>query len=100
MDAFPDLASLTDQGLKNLIHELEAEETHVSTARRAPNDAGLDKLDADVSYRLRVLRGKLEFVRGELVNRPGRDNEHGGDPGGGLSGVREPRRPTPQSGGR
>ena len=50
MEALPDLASLSDADLKALIKELEAEEN-------------------DISYRRRLLHGKLDILRAELVAR-------------------------------
>ena len=50
MEALPDLAALSDAELKDLIHELEAEED-------------------DISYRRRLLHGKLDILRAELVAR-------------------------------
>ena len=50
MEALPDLASLSDSDLKALIRELEAEEN-------------------DISYRRRLLHGKLDILRAELVAR-------------------------------
>ncbi|MGE5273321.1 MAG: hypothetical protein ACM3QU_06050 [Verrucomicrobiota bacterium] len=50
MEALPDLASLSDSDLKALIKELEAEEN-------------------DISYRRRLLHGKLDILRAELVAR-------------------------------
>jgi hypothetical protein len=50
MEALPDLASLSDSDLKGLIKELEAEEN-------------------DISYRRRMLHGKLDILRAELVAR-------------------------------
>jgi hypothetical protein len=50
MDAFPDLASLSDAELKDLIHSLEAEEN-------------------EISYQRRLLHGKLDILRAELVAR-------------------------------
>jgi len=49
-DTFPDLGSLTDVELKDLIRELTEEEV-------------------DVSYRRRILHGKIDILRAELVNR-------------------------------
>ena len=49
-DTFPDLGSLTDTELKDLISVLTAEEV-------------------DVSYRRRLLHGKIDILRAELVNR-------------------------------
>ena len=50
MEALPDLASLSDPDLKALIKELEAEED-------------------EISYRRRLLHGKLDILRAELVAR-------------------------------
>ena len=50
MDTFPDLGSLQDAELKDLIQELTAEET-------------------EISYRRRILHGKIDILRAELVNR-------------------------------
>ena len=49
-DTFPDMGSMTDQELKDLIHQLTDEER-------------------EVSYRRRVLHGKIDIMRAELVNR-------------------------------
>jgi hypothetical protein len=50
METFPDLGSLQDAELKDLIQELTAEET-------------------EISYRRRILHGKIDILRAELVNR-------------------------------
>ena len=50
MDTFPDLGALSDQELKNLIQQLTEEEQ-------------------EVSYRRRILHGKIDILRAELVNR-------------------------------
>ncbi|MHB8492199.1 MAG: RsiG family protein [Solirubrobacteraceae bacterium] len=50
MDTFPDLGSLTDVELKELIGELTKEEL-------------------DISYQRRILHGKIDILRAELVNR-------------------------------
>jgi hypothetical protein len=50
MEPLPDLGSLSDEELKKLKDELEAEE-------RA------------VSYRRRILHGKIDILRAELVSR-------------------------------
>jgi hypothetical protein len=50
MEALPDLATLSDSDLKALIKQLEAEEN-------------------DISYRRRMLHGKLDILRAELVAR-------------------------------
>ena len=50
MEALPDLSKLSDPELKDLIRELEAEEN-------------------EISYRRRLLHGKLDILRAELVAR-------------------------------
>ena len=50
MEAFPDLAALTDDGLKQLIDDLTKEEL-------------------EVSYRRRILHGKIDLLRAELQAR-------------------------------
>jgi hypothetical protein len=50
VEPLPDLGSLTDSDLKQLIGQLEQEEQ-------------------DVSYRRRLLHGKIYILRGELVVR-------------------------------
>jgi hypothetical protein len=50
VEPLPDLGSLTDTDLKQLIGQLEQEEH-------------------DVSYRRRLLHGKIDILRGELVVR-------------------------------
>ena len=50
MEAFPDLASLNDDDLKQLIDELTKEEL-------------------EVSYRRRMLHGKIDLLRAELQAR-------------------------------
>ncbi len=50
MEAFPDLASLSDDDLKQLIDELTKEEQ-------------------EVSYRRRILHGKIDLLRAELQAR-------------------------------
>jgi len=49
-DTFPDLGSLTDAELKDVIRQLTDEET-------------------EISYRRRILHGKIDILRAELVNR-------------------------------
>jgi hypothetical protein len=58
MDTFPDLGSLSDQELKDLIQQLTEEEV-------------------EVSYRRRILHGKIDILRAELVNRLRRKHEDG-----------------------
>jgi hypothetical protein len=60
MDTFPDLGSLADQELKDLIRQLTEEEM-------------------DVSYRRRILHGKIDILRAELVNRLRKKHEGGED---------------------
>ena len=50
LETFPDLGSLGDQELKDLIRQLTEEEQ-------------------EVSYRRRILHGKIDILRAELVNR-------------------------------
>jgi hypothetical protein len=58
MDTFPDLGALQDEELKTLIQELTAEEQ-------------------EVSYRRRILHGKIDILRAELVNRLRKRREEG-----------------------
>ena len=58
-DTFPDLASLSDIELKDVIRQLTEEET-------------------EISYRRRILHGKIDILRAELVNRLRKKHE-GGD---------------------
>jgi hypothetical protein len=58
-DTFPDLGSLTDAELKDVIRQLTEEET-------------------EISYRRRILHGKIDILRAELVNRL-REKHDGGD---------------------
>lgn len=60
MDTFPDLGSLSDQELKDLIEQLTEEETQIS-------------------YQRRILHGKIDILRAELVNRLRRKHEGGED---------------------
>jgi RsiG-like len=50
MDNFPDLGTLSDVELKELIGELTKEEL-------------------DISYQRRILHGRIDILRAELVNR-------------------------------
>ena len=50
MEPLPDLGSLSDEQLKKLKDDLEAEER-------------------EVSYRRRILHGKIDILRAEFVNR-------------------------------
>ena len=58
MDTFPDLGALSDEELKDLIADLTKEEQ-------------------EVSYRRRILHGKIDILRAELVNRLRRRREEG-----------------------
>jgi hypothetical protein len=49
-DTFPDLATLSDVELKDVIRQLTEEET-------------------EISYKRRILHGKIDILRAELVNR-------------------------------
>lgn len=55
---FPDLGALSDQELKELIDGLTVEEQ-------------------EVSYRRRILHGKIDILRAELVNRLRKRHEAG-----------------------
>jgi len=57
-DTFPDLGSLSDEELKKLIDDLTREEN-------------------EISYRRRVLHGKIDILRAELVNRLRHKRERG-----------------------
>jgi hypothetical protein len=59
-DTFPDLGSLSDQELKDVIQQLTEEEL-------------------EVSYRRRILHGKIDILRAELVNRLRKKHESGED---------------------
>lgn len=58
MDSFPDLGSLSDPELKELIRTLTDEER-------------------DISYKRRILHGKIDILRAELVNRMRTQREEG-----------------------
>lgn len=60
MDTFPDLGSLADQDLKDLIKQLTEEEM-------------------EISYKRRILHGKIDILRAELVNRLRKKHEGGED---------------------
>jgi hypothetical protein len=57
-DTFPDLGSLSDEELKDLIDKLTEEEN-------------------EISYKRRVLHGKIDILRAELVNRLRQRREQG-----------------------
>ena len=58
MDTFPDLGALSDEELKGLIDELTQQEQ-------------------EVSYERRILHGKIDILRAELVNRMKKKREQG-----------------------
>jgi hypothetical protein len=60
MDTFPDLGSMSDPELKELIRALTEEEN-------------------DISYKRRILHGRIDILRAELVNRMRKDHEEGKD---------------------
>jgi hypothetical protein len=57
-DSFPDLGSLSDAELKELIQKFTEEEEQVS-------------------YKRRILHGKIDILRAELVNRLRKKREEG-----------------------
>ena len=57
-DTFPDLGSLSDEELKGLIDKLTQEEN-------------------EISYKRRVLHGRIDILRAELVNRLRQKRERG-----------------------
>lgn len=59
MEPFPDLSTVSDEQLAALLHEREEEE-------------------AAISYRRRMLHGRIDLMRGELVARLRRQVEEGG----------------------
>src|SRR5215212_9305091 len=58
LDTFPDLGALSDAELKDLIQQLTEEEQ-------------------EVSYKRRILHGKIDILRAELVNRLRKKHEEG-----------------------
>jgi hypothetical protein len=58
METFPDLGALSDEELKEYIDRLTAEEQ-------------------EVSYKRRILHGKIDILRAELVNRLRKRREAG-----------------------
>ncbi len=58
METFPDLGSLSNQELKDLIQQLTEEEL-------------------EISYKRRILHGKIDILRAELVNRLRKKHEGG-----------------------
>ncbi len=57
-ETFPDLGSLSDQELKDLIQQLTEDEQ-------------------EISYQRRILHGKIDILRAELVNRLRKKHEQG-----------------------
>jgi hypothetical protein len=57
-ETFPDLGTLSDVELKEVIQQLTEEET-------------------EISYRRRILHGKIDILRAELVNRLRRQHDGG-----------------------
>jgi hypothetical protein len=57
-DSFPDIGSMSDEELKALIADLTEEER-------------------EVSYRRRILHGRIDILRAELVNRLRTKREEG-----------------------
>jgi hypothetical protein len=58
MDTFPDLGSMTDSELKDVIAQLTEEEM-------------------EISYKRRILHGKIDILRAELVSRLRSKHESG-----------------------
>ena len=58
MEPLPDLGSLSDEELKRVIEDLERQER-------------------EVSYQRRILHGKIDILRAELVNRLRKKHEGG-----------------------
>ena len=82
-DTFPDLGSLSDVELKDLIRQLTDEET-------------------DISYKRRILHGRIDILRAELVNRLRRKHDGGeimitGDDVQRLTDILANRQPDPSA---
>jgi flavin-dependent dehydrogenase len=60
MDTFPDLGSMSDSELKEVIKQLTEEEM-------------------EISYKRRILHGKIDILRAELVRRLKDEREAGAD---------------------
>jgi hypothetical protein len=58
-DTFPDIGAMDDQELREVIDELTKEEQQIS-------------------YKRRILHGKIDILRAELVNRLRQKREQGG----------------------
>ena len=61
MEPLPDLSSLSDEDLKQLIEQLEAEES-------------------EISYRRRLLQGRIDILRAERIARMRKSHEAGESP--------------------
>ena len=59
-ETFPDIGAMNDQELKDMIDQLTADEQ-------------------EVSYQRRMLHGKIDILRAELVNRLRKKHESGDD---------------------
>ncbi len=83
-DTVPDLGSLTDVELKDVIRQLTEEET-------------------EISYKRRILHGKIDILRAELVNRLRKKHDGGevlitGDDVQQLTDILAHRQPDPAAG--
>lgn len=84
MENLPELSSLSDEDLKNMIHELCSEEQ-------------------ELSFQRRVLHGKIDILRAELVQRLSRKRDSGeslitNDDVSKLSEILSRREPFPMGG--
>jgi RsiG-like len=79
-EPFPDFATLSDDDLSELIANWEAEANKLS-------------------YRRRLLHGRIDSLRAERTARRKAKGEQELPGEGGGSGVREPRQPKPSAGG-
>jgi len=78
-ETFPDLGSLSDKELKDMIDNLTAEEN-------------------EISYKRRVLHGKIDILRAELVNRLRHKREAGEAVISGTTVFRKPSAPARPAG--
>lgn len=58
-DSFPDIGAMSDEELRSVIDEYT-------------------RAEQEVSYRRRILHGRIDILRAELVNRLREDRESGG----------------------
>ena len=82
-ETFPDLGSLSDAELKDVIRQLTEEET-------------------EISYKRRILHGKIDILRAELVNRLRKKHDGGevlitGDDVKQLTDILAHRQPEPEA---